>query len=92
MDDLSLENKYRIIEKAYNETLAKYGNKQADYALNCLINNNNVEYFTGKENRALLSKYVIYGDIMQVLSLSSNENINRILNDSTELTETHKIR
>lgn len=63
--------KYQIIEKAYKDTLLKYGKEQAVEALLRLINDNDVMYFTGEENKALLSKYVIYSEIMPILMLAS---------------------
>lgn len=85
--DISIEDKYQIIEKAYQETLIKYGNYQAEQALLRLINDNEVRYFTGSDNKMLLSKYVIYGDVLKVLSsvLPNMEkaDINTIINNFT---------
>lgn len=69
-NDISVDDKYQIIKKAYQDTLIKYGKNQARYALIDLINNNGVQYFSGKENRAFLKKYIIYGDVLKVLSIS----------------------
>lgn len=83
--DISLDGKYEIIRKAYQDTLLKYGNYQAEQALLHLINKNEVKYFTGQDNRALLSKYIVYGDILKILSISnldlSNEDIDTIINN-----------
>ena len=48
----SLEVCSSILVKAYSETLEKYGKRQAEHALLSLINNNDVQYFTGTINRA----------------------------------------
>lgn len=69
---ISIEDKYKIIEKAYKDTLLKYGKYQAEQALLYLINENEVKYFTGQNNRELLSKYVIYGHILSVLAITSD--------------------
>ncbi len=88
-NDISLNDKYLIIKKAYQDTLIKNGDKQAQAALNVLINNNDVKYFTGKENKALLKKYIIYGQILKILEFgmdnpSNNKNdiINSFINDN----------
>lgn len=86
--DISFEEKYKIIEQAYKETLLKYGEYQAEQALLNLINNNEVKYFTGQENRNLLSKYIIYGDILKILCIFNldliNSDINTIINSFLE--------
>lgn len=68
-NDISINDKYEIIKKAYQDTLLKYDKNQAKHALLNLINDNGVEYFSGKENRDLLKKYVIYADILKILSM-----------------------
>jgi len=96
--DISFDDKYEIIEKAYQDTFLKYGNYQAEQALLHLINENDVQYFSGQENRMLLSKYVIYGDILSILSITnsnlSNENdiIQNFINNCVDLKQENKIR
>ena len=77
-DSVSFGVKYEIISQAYRDTVLKYGSYQAEQALLHLINDNEVQYFTGQNNRGLLSKYVIYGDTLSVLGIAcpnlSNKN------------------
>ena len=79
--DIPFDDKYQIIEKAYQDTLLKYGEYQAEQALLYLINENEVKYFTGQDNKVLLSKYVIYGDILKILAVNNPQltNINDII-------------
>lgn len=65
---ISLADKYNIIYKASVDTLYKYGINQVRVALNEIINNNNFNYFTGKENKLLLSQHLIFSDIKKVLA------------------------
>lgn len=95
--DLALALKYQIIEEAYKDTLDKYGNYQAEQALLYLINENDVQYFTKHENRERLSKYVIYGDILKILSLdnpnmSLNETIRTFIDKCGEKEQENKVR
>lgn len=87
-NDISREDKYEIIKKAYQDTLIKYGEKQAEHALLSLINNNDIKYFTGENNRNLLNKYVIYGDILKILSIDnidfSNNDLNSVITNFIE--------
>lgn len=78
---LSMNDRYQIITNAYKDTLVKYGNYQAEQALLYLINNNETQYFTGKENRENLKKHIIYGDILKVLSFSLEDPKNATIND-----------
>jgi len=80
-ESISFDDKYEIIRQAYRDTMLKYGSYQAEQALLNLINNNEVQYFTGQNNRALLSKYVIYGDILNVLAITNSNlsNVNDII-------------
>lgn len=86
INDISYDKKYEIIEKAYQDTLLKHGKYQAEQALLYLINKNEVKYFSGQDNRALLSKYVIYDDIIKILSVidlnlsNKNEIIQNFIN------------
>ncbi|MBQ2946541.1 MAG: hypothetical protein IJE04_01645 [Bacilli bacterium] len=89
--------KYQIIEDAYKDTLNKYGNYQAEQALLHLINENEVKYFTKKENRDRLSKYVIYGDVLQILSINNpnmsiNEVIQTFMENCNEQEKNSKVR
>ena len=90
---VSMSDKYDIIEKAYQDTLLKYGKYQAEQALLKLLNENDVQYFTGKDNRALLSKYVIYGDVLSILAMSNpnfsdiNDIINNFMSNSINVLE-----
>lgn len=79
-EDVSIDVKYNIIQKAYHDTLLKYGKYQADQALLFLINENEVKYFTGQDNRALLSRYVIYGNTISVLA-----NVNPNLSNKNDI-------
>lgn len=97
IEDIPLDKKYEILEKAYKDTLLKYGEYQAEQALLNLINKNETKYFTGNQNRNLLNKYIIYGDILKILSLGldlSNSDINEILNEfiNQNKQENNKIR
>lgn len=88
----SVGDKYKMIAHAYRDTLIKYGSDQADQALLHLINNNDVQYFTGKENKELLRKHIIYGDVLDILSLgmdnikdtSINETVYHFINGVNE--------
>lgn len=66
--DVGLDVKYQILVKAYSETKEKYGDKQAEYALLELINKNDVQYFTGQNNRNDLKKYVCFANILKIMS------------------------
>lgn len=77
----SINDKYQIIANAYKDTLVKYGNYQAEQALLYLINNNETQYFTGKENRENLKKYIIYDDILKILSFSLQNSKDATVND-----------
>ena len=95
--DLAPILKYRVIEDAYKDTLKKYGNYQAEQALLHLINENEVKYFTGRENRERLSNYIMYGDILSILSINNpnmnnNDVIQTFINDCNELERESKIR
>lgn len=70
-----IEEKYAVLKNAYSDTLSKYGVKQAEYALFKLINENNVKYFSGSNNRQYLINHVAYGDIIEILSYGM-ENLN----------------
>lgn len=65
--EVGLDIKYQILAKAYKETKEKYGNKQAEYALLQLINKNDVQYFTGQNNRSDLNKYVCFDNILKTM-------------------------
>lgn len=65
--------KYEIIEKAYKDTLVRSGSVQAKNALLELVNKNKIDGFTGDENKKLLSKYILYGDIIGILILASSD-------------------
>ena len=67
---------YNILFKAYKETLEKYGKAQADGALKKLIYENDVQSFTGIENRSSLKKFVCYGDIFKIMCFGI-DNINQ---------------
>jgi len=78
----SLNQIYSVLIEAYNQTLLKYGDKQAEAALINLINNNNVTYFTGKENREFLSKNISPQNVLKIISMASpsqNLSINEII-------------
>lgn len=96
--DLDPNVKYKIIESAYKDTLNKYGNYQAEQALLRLVNENEVKYFTGRENKERLSKYVIYGNIIEILSINypnlSDENdiLQNFINDCSVEKEIYKRR
>ena len=78
----NLEDKYEIIKKSYIDTLLKYGDYKAEQALLHLINDNEVEYFTGSENRNMLSKYIVYGNVLNVLGLvTKSEQVNDIISN-----------
>ena len=64
--------KYKIIEKAYKDTLIKYGKNQAQEALLRFINENEVNYFTSEQNRSLLRQYISNSEILPILSFFSN--------------------
>ena len=68
--------KYNMLYKAYMDTLKKYGYKQAVYGLSDLVNKNNVSYFTGKDNKINLSRYVAYNDITKILMFGLNAETN----------------
>ena len=68
--------KYNMLYKAYMDTLEKYGYKQAAYALSDLVNKNNVSYFTGKDNKINLSRYVAYNDLPKILMFGLNAETN----------------
>ena len=73
----TLKNKYNILFKAYKETFDKYGYNQAITALSELITKHNVSYFTGKNNKINLSRYVAYDNIDRILAFGLNaDNIN----------------
>ena len=80
--EIPLEDKYEIIKKAYMDTLLKYGDYQAEQALLHLINDNEVKYFTGSENRAMLNKYIVYGNVLSILSFGTqSEQVNDIISN-----------
>jgi len=83
IDKRPVEEKYNVLKKAYLDTLNKYGEKHAEYALIELINHNNVEYFSGNDNREYLESHVIYGDIFSILGYTMDdlytEDINSII-------------
>ena len=66
--EVGLDVKYQILVKAYKETKEKYGNRQAEYALLELIKKNDVQYFTGQNNRNNLKKYVCFANILKIMS------------------------
>ena len=72
----SIDFCYNILVKAYKETLEKYGKFQADGALKKLIYENDVQSFTGIENRSSLKKFVCYGDILKIMCFGI-DNINQ---------------
>ena len=81
-EQVGLDEKYRILVKAYMDTYQKHGKRQAEYALLELINKNDVQYFTGKDNRSNLMKYVCYGNIIKVMCFGTNtdnKDINSII-------------
>ena len=74
VEQISIKEKYDIIRKAYIDTLKKYGENQALTAIIKIINEDNFKYFTGVENKVLLSRHVIYSDIHK-----QKENLNLML-------------
>lgn len=79
---IGLDVKYEILAKAYKETYQKYGKKQAEHALLELINKNDIQYFSGQNNRSNLMKYVCYGDVLKVMCFGigvDNKDINSII-------------
>lgn len=75
--------KYNMLYKAYKDTLEKYGYNQAVTALLELVNKNNVSYFTGRDNKINLSRYVAYNDIKKILIFGQNtdtKDINDLIN------------
>lgn len=81
--NLSLSEKYNILEKAYKDTFNKYGRYQAEQALLRFINNYDVKCFTNKNNRECLKKYISRDEIMKVLLYGAcdikNNDINAII-------------
>ena len=78
-EELSLNDKYNILETAFIDTLKKYNLHQAEYALKSLIENNTVRFFSGLENRKALKEHIIYGDVYKILrfALNSDENLTK---------------
>ena len=75
--------KYRILFKAYKDTLEKYNYNQAVTALKALIDTHNVFYFSGDQNRINLSRYVNYSEIPKILAFGLNvdtKDINVLIN------------
>lgn len=72
LKSVNISLKYNMLYKAYNDTLIKYGYNQAVTALLELINKNNVSYFTGRDNKINLSRYVAYNDINKILMFGLN--------------------
>lgn len=69
---VGIDVKYKILSEAYRETYQNHGKKQAEYALLELINKNDVQYFSGKNNRENLRKYVCYDDILKIMCFGVN--------------------
>lgn len=95
--DIDISLKYQIIETAYKDTLQKYGSYQAEQALLHLINENEVRYFTKQENRDKLSKYVVYGNILNILSMNNpnisiNDAIQTFINSCSGIEKEGKVR
>lgn len=69
---VTIKDKYNILFKAYKETFDKYGYNQAITALYELITKHNVSYFTGKNNKIYLSRYIAHNDIYKILAFGLN--------------------
>lgn len=78
---ITINDKYQIIKEAYEDTVLKYGDYQAEQALLRLINNKDVQCFTGKENREKLSGYVVQENILDILSYGLDDIDNPSIND-----------
>lgn len=82
IEQVGLDVKYEILSKAYIATYKKYGKRQSEYALLELINKNDVQYFSGQNNRSNLMKYVCYGDVLKIMCFGTNidsKDINSII-------------
>lgn len=78
VNKISLKEKYDILCKAYIDTLKKYGDNQAITALFKIIEENNFMYFTGVNNKKLLSQHIIFSDIRKILCFGLNMETNEI--------------
>lgn len=68
----NLQEEYSVIQIAYLDTFLKYGQSQADVALNVFIKQNECKFFSGSENRDNLRKYFKGYKYEQILNVLAN--------------------